>query len=297
MSSPARDQGGGHIQGRSDWVTTRDGRRLHAMVLPGPDRHAPTVVFEAGAAATRSSWALVQPAVGAFARAIVYDRCGLGRSAADLTSRTLRRMADDLTDLLGHYGPGPFILVGHSAGGPIVRLSAADDPGRIAGLVLVDPTDEACDVLFGPAFRRLERVVIRINLLLAHTRLFRFAYRSTIRPLPEDARRDMEREGFTVGVVRTNAAQARTFLDELAAWRTAPPDLGEIPVTVVSGGRAGDGMPARVRADANASHAYRAAQSANGRHVIAERSSHYVPITEPGVIVEEIRRLSRLGEA
>ncbi|MEV0622124.1 alpha/beta hydrolase [Nonomuraea sp. NPDC050404] len=281
-----------HIQGRSEWVTTRDGRRLHAMVLPGPGPHAPTVVFEAGAAATRSSWALVQPAVGAFARAIVYDRCGLGRSAADPTSRTLRRMADDLNEVLDHFGPGPFVLVGHSAGGPIVRLAAADDPGRIAGLILVDPSDEASDLLLSPVFRRFERAAIRVNLLLARTRLFRLAYRSTIRPLPEDARRDMEREGFTIGVVRTHAAQARTFLDELATWRGAPPGLGEIPVTVVSGGRAGEGMPARVRADANASHAHRAARSANGRHVIAERSGHYVPLTEPGVIIEEIRRLS-----
>ncbi|MFE5804846.1 alpha/beta fold hydrolase [Streptomyces sp. NPDC056491] len=29
----------------------------------------------------------------------------------------MRRMADDLEDLLDHFGPGPFVLVGHSAGG------------------------------------------------------------------------------------------------------------------------------------------------------------------------------------
>ncbi|MEU5844863.1 alpha/beta fold hydrolase [Saccharopolyspora shandongensis] len=88
-----------HTQGESDWVPTQDGRRLHAMVLPGPpDAATPTVVFEAGSGASRSSWATVQPEVARHARAIVYDRSGLGRSAPDRSNRTLRRMADDLTE-------------------------------------------------------------------------------------------------------------------------------------------------------------------------------------------------------
>ncbi|MER6877492.1 hypothetical protein ABT279_45810, partial [Amycolatopsis sp. NPDC000673] len=58
-----------HVQGEPEWVSTKDGRRLYAMVLPGPGS-GPTVVFEAGAGAGRSSWGLVQPRVGAFARAV-----------------------------------------------------------------------------------------------------------------------------------------------------------------------------------------------------------------------------------
>lgn len=280
-----------HIQGDSTWVPTRDGRRLYTMVRPGPAPDAPTVVFEAGAAAGRSSWALVQPAVSAWARAVVYDRSGLGRSAPDPESRTLRRMAGDLQDLLDHFGRGPFVLAGHSAGGPIVRAAAAGRLERIAGLVLVDPTDEAADLLFGRSFRRMERVAIGAGLVLARTGLLRRVYRSMLTALPEDARRDMRAEGFTAGVVRTQAAQARTFLDELSAFRADPPRLGDLPVTVISGRLAGSGMNAKVRAVANASHAYRAAQSPYGRHVIAERSGHYVPITDPGVVIEEIRRL------
>lgn len=92
--------------------------------------------------------------------------------------------------------------------------------------------------------------------------------------------------------MNTTTRQARTFLDEPQAWKTSPPELGDIPVTVVSGdlARAGDGMPESIRAEANASHAHRAAQSPHGRHVIAERSGHYVPVTEPGLIAAEIER-------
>ncbi len=36
----------------------------------------------------------------------------------------------------------PYILVGHSLGGPYIRVFAGLYPGEVAGLVLVDPTQE-----------------------------------------------------------------------------------------------------------------------------------------------------------
>lgn len=137
-----------HVQGVPRQIRIPGDRTLHATEL---GTGSPTVVLEAGAAATRSS-ALVQPLVATFARTVVYDRAGLGRSAPDPVSRTMRRMADDLGALLGALGSDRFVLVGHSAGGPIVRLAAADAPERIAGLVLVDPSDEASTVLLARAF-------------------------------------------------------------------------------------------------------------------------------------------------
>ncbi|MEU7141360.1 hypothetical protein ABZ942_18035 [Nocardia sp. NPDC046473] len=50
-------------------------------------------------------------------------------------------------------------------------------------------------------------------------------------------------------------------------------------------------MGAAARAEAIASHAHRAAQSPQGRHVIAEHSSHYIPVTEPDVVVREIAKI------
>jgi len=280
-----------HCQGNSELVRTRDGRYLHTMVLPGPRKRSVAVVFEAGAAASRSGWALVQPAVAKWTRAVVYDRSGLGRSAVDAHPRTLRRMADDLGNVLDHFGPGPFALVGHSAGGPIVRAAAAAHPEWIAGIVLVDPTDEAADLLFSRMFRLMERVAIAANMVLARTKLMPRLYKTMTDALPDDARRDMELEGFTVTMVRTHGSQTETFIDDLYKFRADPPALGGIPVTVISGARTGSGMNATVRAAANASHEYRAEQSPQGRHVIAERSGHYVPITDPEIIAQEIHRL------
>ncbi|MFE9581356.1 alpha/beta fold hydrolase [Nocardia sp. NPDC006044] len=281
-------------QGVSEWVETRDGRRLHATVAGSTHAGAqPTVVFEAGSAAARWSWALVQPEVGRFARAVAYDRSGLGRSAPDSTDRTLSRMADDLNEVLDHFGPGPFVLVGHSAGGPIVRLAAARRLDRIAGLVLVDPTDEAAEVLFGRGFRRLERGAIAVGGVLARLGLLKVLFRGQMRAVPDDVRSDMEREAFGPSVIRTQRQQARTFLDELATWRVAPPDHEPVPLTVISGARAGEGMNAAMRAASIAAHAHRAAQSPLGRHVMAENSCHNVPATDPDLIVREIAGMMR----
>lgn len=285
-----------HTQGATTWIPTRDGRRLHAQILgnPSPTAHLPTVIFEAGSGASRSSWATVQQRVAHTARTVVYDRSGLGRSAPDPTSRTLDHMADDLVDLLDHLAPGPFVLVGHSAGGPIVRLAAARRPSLVCGLVLVDPIDEAADVLFSQGFRRNERIAGRLAMLLARMGALRLLFGSLLAAAPaDDVRADLRREAFTPTVVATQARQARTFLDEVQQWKIVPPDTGDIPVTVISGAlaRASEGMPKHVRAQAITAHRKRAAEAPGGRHVIAHESGHAVLQTEPGLIADEIARL------
>ncbi|MFE0043339.1 alpha/beta fold hydrolase [Streptomyces albireticuli] len=282
-----------HSQGTPGTARTRDGRELFFMEHPGPaGGGGATVVFEGGLASPRSYWALVQRAVAGSARAVVYDRSGLGRSAPDPSGRRpLARLADDLGDLLDHLGPGPFVLVGHSWGGPVVRLAAAARPGRIAGLVLVDPTDEACDLLFEPAIRRLEKTRYRISMVLAHLKVFGLLFRKVTAALPPDAAADMRAEAFTVGAVRTMGAEQARVEADLRALLAQPPRLGDIPVTVISATRPTPGMSARARESVNASHAYRVRQSPRGRHVLARQADHMVPTTEPAIIVTETERL------
>ncbi len=52
-------------------------------------------------------------------------------------------MAADLHALLSRAGePGPYVLAGHSFGGPIIRLYAGAHPAEVGGLVLVDALSE-----------------------------------------------------------------------------------------------------------------------------------------------------------
>ncbi|WP_405155174.1 alpha/beta fold hydrolase [Paenibacillus sp. FSL K6-0108] len=137
-----------HSFGSSAFIQTRDGRKLHYMSKGAGDL---TVVFESGMGLSRSTWGLVAPAIAEHARAVVYDRAGAGRSEFDSAPRNLRRIAEDLDDLLTGLGPGLFILVGHSWGGPIVRAAAASNLSSIRGIVLVDPSDEHCGLYFSKA--------------------------------------------------------------------------------------------------------------------------------------------------
>ena len=156
--------------------------------------------------------------------------------------------------------------------------------------MLVDPTDEAATQQFGVPFRVGEKIVIAVEWVLARVGLLERFFRFLGEGMPEDVRADLHREAFRPAVVVTQGRQARTFLTELHAWRGDPPVLPDVPVTVISGSLA-DGMPRRVRDAATAAGRYRAARSRQGRHVVAARSGHYIPATEPDLIAAEIRRL------
>ncbi|RSH83395.1 uncharacterized protein EHS24_007079 [Apiotrichum porosum] len=291
-----------HTQGRAEWVTTRDGRKLYAQVLDGPP-DAPTVVFECGAGASRSTWALVQPQVAKFARAIVYDRSGMGKSPPDPT-RTLARIVDDLCDVIDHYcvpkagdrQQGHLILVGHSAGGPIIRKTASLRPNVVTSLVLLDPTDEGVDLMFKPSFRYMESAGLYVGLGLSYLGLVRpianYAFKWMLDLLPEDVCEDLNREAFAPSVVHSQMAMSHTFLDEVKAFRDDPPKIpDEMPVTIVSGSQTGMAMGEETRKAINEAHEKQTERYSKGRHVVAENSGHLVPLTDVELVVDEIRRV------
>jgi pimeloyl-ACP methyl ester carboxylesterase len=116
------------------------GRRLNLYCI---GTGTPTVVFEAGGFDGAFTWALVQPAIAARTRACSYDRAGLGYSDPSPRPPTPANVVDDLHALLGKAGiDGPIVLVGHSLGGFNAKLYAATYPQQVAGLVLVDPSEE-----------------------------------------------------------------------------------------------------------------------------------------------------------
>jgi pimeloyl-ACP methyl ester carboxylesterase len=114
------------------------------------------VVLEAGYdSAGTSTWFDLQPEVAEFARVCTYDRAGVGTSdprPASMEPVTGEQIAGELHALLrGIDETGPFVLVGHSFGGLLVRTFGANYPSEVAGMVLIDASSEP-EI---PIYRRL----------------------------------------------------------------------------------------------------------------------------------------------
>jgi pimeloyl-ACP methyl ester carboxylesterase len=112
------------------------GRRLH---LDCTGTGSPTVVLENGLGSTSPNWARVTADVDPTTRVCAYDRAGQGWSDDIGAPQDAVAIAADLHTLLNRAGEsGPYVLVGHSAGGTYVMTFAARYPDEVAGMVLLD---------------------------------------------------------------------------------------------------------------------------------------------------------------
>lgn len=155
--------GGGATAPSADFagpVSLGNGRTIY-MECRGSGK--PTVVLVSGLGERADNWMYlpdpgpadqaVYPAVAGFSRVCAYDRPGtstatatgfeLSRSTQVQRLATVKDSAADLNLLLSASGEtGPYVLVGHSLGGPIIRLYAAEHPDNVAALVLDDGLSE-----------------------------------------------------------------------------------------------------------------------------------------------------------
>jgi len=129
------------------------GHRLHVYCS---GKGSPAVVVESGLGDFSFDWVLVQARMSQFTRICTYDRAGYGFSDPGPKPRTFAQINLELHDALRSLREkGPFVLVGHSFGGPVVRNYAAVYPEEVAGMVLVDTVAEDQRIPMGDKARRV----------------------------------------------------------------------------------------------------------------------------------------------
>ena len=291
------------------------GFRLH---LHCTGTGTPAVVLEAALGGSSISWSLVQPSVARLTRVCSYDRAGFGWSDAGPMPRTAGRVADELRVVLDRGGvPPPYVLVGHSFGGFVMRIFAARHPSDVAGLVLVDPAHPedwvrpapkeqikidrgirlcrsgAAAARFGAA--RLVSGLATIGLFGVARGLARVISRGGLSredegilaplwKLPPETRKPLRRFwtqekffaalGSQIASISTSAAET---LDASAGG------YGDLPLVTISSTDPGDYRLRQQEALARLSR--------RGRHIVASKSGHWIPLDQPQVVIDAIEQV------
>jgi pimeloyl-ACP methyl ester carboxylesterase len=275
----------------------------------------PAVIFESGISATCLNWTQVRADVERFARACTYDRAWLGWSDPAKSPRTTSTIVDELHALLeaAQISP-PYILVGHSFGGMLVRAYAARYPGDVSGLVLVDPLSPNEWLNASPAQERMLRFGVKLSrrgALLARIGVVRAALALLMaggRRVPQSIAKLSSGRGESVisrlvgevrkmpvetwPMVRAHWCLPKSFLGMAAYLESLPLCVAEavamgvgeaIPVTVLS---AANATPEQLEERDQMSR-----RSPRGRHIIARKSGHWVQLDQPDLVVEAIREM------
>ena len=140
------------VYGRPQQLVDIGGRRLNIDRLG----HGSPTVIESGLGGSTIDWSEVHAELAVTTRVCAYDRAAFGFSDPGPLPRDTRHLADDLAALTkaASLRP-PFVLVGASLGGMIVRLYADTHLRDVGGMVLVDPEPEHEEKAAGGRFPRL----------------------------------------------------------------------------------------------------------------------------------------------
>jgi pimeloyl-ACP methyl ester carboxylesterase len=281
------------------------GHRLH-VVRSGD---GPTVVFENGPGGMALDWTLVQEQLGDEVTTVGYDRAGMGWSDVGPRPRDVATIVEELHAALAASGsPAPYVLVGHSYGGLIVRAYAYTHPDEVAGLVLVDAAHEDQFDIYPAAYaakaddmaqamgrlRGVYRAVTGSGLPALFADSFPDPVADRLPPDIAAARR---------AVTLMDSSHTTTATDEMVALadsldhvRDIRVPLGDLPVVVIRHGRTlgqEAGVPAGLEDEVEA--AWREMQddlttiSIDSRVVVADDSGHDIHLDRPDLVTDAIR--------
>jgi len=261
------------------------GHKVHIRIAQPSAPKGPPIVFESGLGDTAAVWNSVIALLPPTHTIVAYDRPALGKSDPDGQPPRAEHIARVLHATLAIAGLNPpYLLVGHSWGGPRVRMFAALYPAETAGLVLVDPTD----FTLTPE-REMKEIFGPIGLTPA------------------------DREAFFTELAARGAGAPKAVQDEIAVAHAATehgyPDfrdrpMPDVPVVILIAQRNTAGFsPEHIPFDVQklwrqnvqarvASFTAWAATLSEVTVILTPNSAHYIQLSEPDLVRTAIERVA-----
>ena len=269
----------------------------------------PTVIFESGANNPGLAWLKVQPKIAGLTRACWYDRAGDGWSDPGPFPRTASAIAKDLHSLLTAAKlPGPFLLVGHSFGGTIIRVFAGMHPEEVAGMVLVDAWHED-EVKRIPRRRGpgppdwLRPTIDRVTPAFTFLGLVRLLRPPLRFPPPKGLSREewlliqeLRRQPKSLAAESSSGMTQDLSGTEVRAAR----GLGDRPLVVLTAGKAefdpSDAIEAKTAIEdqeiwIHDLQAQFAALSTRGKQIVIQDSTHGIPWEAPEAVIDAVKEV------
>ncbi|MEW6206882.1 MAG: alpha/beta hydrolase [Acidobacteriota bacterium] len=267
---------------------------------------SPTVVMEAGGGDFSLDWSLVQPTIAGFARICTYDRAGYGWSDPGPVPRTMQQIVSEL-----HRGlrrariKGPYVLVGQSFGGLLVRVYASQYPKEVVGMVLVDSSHEDMQIMLNNKLTHLRELSRGREIPPVQTKMPPPPASSSAKESRESPGAQSKVEApydklpldiqqmrlWAMSQPKYNDARRSEFdflAEELARMyadkaRSEYP-LGDMPLIVLTRGKNQSEGHSKLQADL-------VHLSRNSKQIIAKNSGHHIQLDQPELVSDAIRQV------
>ena len=252
----------------------------HSLHVRCTGEGSPVVVIDTGAGDTADRWTAIQEQIAQITRVCTYDRAGYGSSEPGPLPRHSQQVADELRTLLDKARiRRPYLLVGHSLGGVNVQVFADRYPGRVAGLILLDPPP--VPFITGQAFPELYQMFEGQTIEFQN--------------MVEAARKSTDAEAQAkASYWEAVASEHGALIEESAAQVAAIASFSDLPLVVIGSGVPNPGFGAAAEDFQQfwiEQSRELATKSTNGKFVLAQESRHHIHEDAPGVVLDAIREM------
>lgn len=264
--------------------------------------NGPSIIFEtAFDPAGHLQWYNIQNEISKLTTTISYDRAGILWSERGNNPKTGEDIADELYILLNKTNaPKPYILVGHSMGGMLLRNFVSKYPNVVGGVILIDsqtPNDQdyLSDELYTLVSQDIPSGLLKFANTVGLARLmFRgmfpdkeeYQYQKSIMPaLLHKSVNGIFEEQDQMSFLKTEASKINTF--------------GSIPLRIISATDSNrfDNIITDETLKNEMVNAWNKMQkdllkfSTNSQQILVPNSGHYINEDQPEIIIKSIKKL------